>query len=53
MIAYKYAHGGQGRGSNTVVMIDLNKIRQNSPSGTILGIHSAGGRHQHGLSEDG
>jgi len=52
MIAYKYAHGGQGRRSNTVVMIDLDKIRQTTPHGTILDIHSSGGRSQHGISED-
>jgi len=52
MIAYKYAHGGQGRGSNTVVMIDLDKIRQTTPPGTILDIHSSGGRAQHRIPED-
>jgi hypothetical protein len=53
MIAYKYAHGGQGRGSNTVVMIDLDKIQQTTPHGTILDIHSSGGRAQHRIPEDG
>ena len=52
MIAYKYAHGGQGRGSNTVVMIDLDKIRHTKPHGTILDIHSSGGRAQHRIPED-
>ncbi len=30
----------------------LLKIRQTTPSGTILDIHSSGGRYRHGISED-
>ena len=33
-------------------MIDLDKIRQTTPPGTILDIHSSGGRAQHRIPED-